>query len=66
MTLIVVWKDKNRFTQKKYGFITPPVIMNNITPDDGSYAVIESWNLVTQMLIICSAYAKKNMKVGIK
>ena len=41
MTLIVVWKDKNRFTQKKYGFITP-VIMNNITPDDGSYAVIES------------------------
>ena len=42
MILIVVWKDKNRFTKKKYGFITPPVIMNNITPDDGLYAVIES------------------------
>ena len=60
MILIVVWKDKNRFTKKKYGFITPPVIMYNITPDDGLYAVIES--NVNYLQCIC----KKNMKVGIK
>ena len=38
----LVWKDKNGFIKKKHGFITFLLLTNNITPNDGSYMVIES------------------------
>ena len=35
------------------------LLPNNIKPNDGSYMVIESRNLVTQMLIIRKGYTEK-------
>ena len=37
----LVQTDKNGFIKKKYGFITFLSLPNNITPNDGSFVIIE-------------------------
>ena len=58
----VVWKVKNRFIKKKYGFNTFFLLWpNKITPNDGSHVVIDSsWNLV---ILNGNHLCRKNIKV---
>ena len=51
--------------KSKYGLITLVVITQQYhTKFWIIYVVIESWNLVPQMLIICNGYAEKAWKLG--
>ena len=40
------------------------LLSNNMTPNDGSYVVIKSWNLVTQIIMqwVCKKKKKKTKR----